>query len=182
MIRDARAALALLEERGALTLGALASAIAGETIRGSWWAHPKGKLVYAIASELEDRPDVLACKLLGRATFVHRALWAPLVRVVTDEGFRRAAERSLSLPARRLARRTDAPARLDKKTLSPRERAALERSCILHISSAHTERGAHATIVRSWSSWAPKDVARAARAMSLPDARAALAARGLSLV
>ncbi len=185
MIRDAKAALALLVEKRVLTLSALVSAIAGAPISGTWWAHPKGKLMFSIASELEDHRDVLACKLAGRATFVHRALWPALLRVVTDAAWRRERSRDLPAACTRLVRRVrSAPLRIDKKTLSPRERAALEKSCIMHISSEHTESGAHATVLRSWKSWARDSSGRAmldAKKLDLEKARAALAACGVSL-
>ena len=82
---DGKRALALLEKEGALLqagkgpLSSLASAIAGEPIRGSWWGHAKGKLIFAVLSELHESPDVLACKLVqGKVTLIHRRLWPAL--------------------------------------------------------------------------------------------------------
>src|SRR5947207_13341485 len=58
------------------------SLIAGEQVRGSWWGHPLGHTIFRIASELDDHPDVLSCKLLaGKVTFVHRRLWPELQAV-----------------------------------------------------------------------------------------------------
>lgn len=65
MIRNAREALALLERHGLMTLvparsskGAAAPPsllfeIVREKVKGSWWAHPKGKLVFGVATALE---------------------------------------------------------------------------------------------------------------------------------
>lgn len=182
MIRDATAALAWLETERVVTLSALVSAIAGAAISGTWWAHPKGKLMFSIASELEDREDVLACKLLGKATFVHRAAWPALVRVVTDARWRREKSLGLSMASTSLVRRARrAPVRIDKKTLPPRERADLEKRCILHISSRHTERGAHETLARSWDSWASASLVRQAAKLDLENARRDLARWGLPL-
>ena len=188
-VRDVAQALALLRERRVLTLTdqpglvSLVSAVAGERVPGSWWGHPAGKRIYAIASALEDHVDVLACKLAGgKATFVHRSLWPPLVRVVTDAGWRK--KRLAALPARaarlvaRIGRRD---VRLDKKALPPRDRNALERSALVMVTSEHTETGAHATVLRSWSSWASSDVKRAARELDLEPALASLASCGLRL-
>jgi hypothetical protein len=186
VIRNLKAARALLRERGVLTLGELASAIAGGRIRGSWWSHAKGKLIFNIASALEDEPDVLACKLAGKATFVDRALWAALARVVTDASWRKAARAGLSDAALAVARRAGrGSVRLDKKTkktFTARDKAALEKRSVLHITSEHTASGAHATVVRSWESWAKGvDVLRDAAKMTRSDAEAQLAARGLIL-
>jgi len=60
----------------------LVEAIAGEPIRGSWWGHPKGKLIFSILGEVTDSPDVLVCRLVGgKLTLVHRRLWPALARV-----------------------------------------------------------------------------------------------------
>ena len=60
----------------------LAAAIAGEPIRGSWWAHPRGREIFAATRAIRDSPDVLVCRLVdGKITYVHRSLWPALVRL-----------------------------------------------------------------------------------------------------
>jgi len=60
----------------------LAEAIAGEPIRGSWWAHPRSHAIYAIFQEVEHAPDILVCRIVrGKISFVHRRLWPALVRM-----------------------------------------------------------------------------------------------------
>ena len=60
----------------------LAAAVAGESIRGSWWAHPRGREIYRVAEAISESPDVLVCKLVGgKVTYVHRRLWPALVRL-----------------------------------------------------------------------------------------------------
>jgi hypothetical protein len=60
----------------------LAEAIAGEPIRGSWWAHPKGKEIFRVADAITESDDVLVCKLVdGKVTYVHRRLWPALVKL-----------------------------------------------------------------------------------------------------
>lgn len=55
--------------------------IAGSPIKGSWWAHPKGKAIFKALNEIADSSDVLSCRLVGgKVTFVHRRLWPALVR------------------------------------------------------------------------------------------------------
>jgi len=81
-------ALAFIEEHGVVLASAkgplprLAEAIVNEPIKGSWWAHPKSRQIFAVFSALADSEDVLVCRLVnGKITFVHRRLWPALVRV-----------------------------------------------------------------------------------------------------
>ena len=65
----------------------LAEAVAGEPIRGSWWAHKKGKEIFRALGLVADSPDVLSFRLVGgKITFVHRRLWAALVRLADQLG------------------------------------------------------------------------------------------------
>ena len=59
----------------------LAAEITGAPIHGSWWGHPKSHEIFAVTRGLRGSPDVLVCCLVaGKVTYVHRRLWAPLVR------------------------------------------------------------------------------------------------------
>ena len=63
----------------------IAEAVAGEPIIGSWWAHPKGKAIFAALSEIDDSPDIRCFKLVdGKVTFAHRNVWPALVRLGRD--------------------------------------------------------------------------------------------------
>ncbi|HUR27511.1 MAG TPA: hypothetical protein VM509_04940 [Planctomycetota bacterium] len=63
----------------------VAEAVAGEPIVGSWWAHPKGKAIFAALSDIDDSPDVRCFKLVdGKVTFAHRKTWPALVRLGRD--------------------------------------------------------------------------------------------------
>jgi len=60
----------------------LAEAIAGEPIRGSWWAHPKGRTIFRLTRTVSENPDVLVCKLIDdKITYIHRRLWPALVKL-----------------------------------------------------------------------------------------------------
>ena len=85
--KTAGEALAFVERHGAVLLSArgaapsLAEWIAGEPIRGSWWAHARGHEIYALADAISESPDVLVCRLVaGKLTYLHRRLWPALVR------------------------------------------------------------------------------------------------------
>jgi hypothetical protein len=74
----------------------IAEQVAGEPIVGSWWAHPKGKAIFAALSEIDDAFDVRCFKLIdGKVTFVHRRMWPALVRLAKDGVI--AADRAASL-------------------------------------------------------------------------------------
>lgn len=81
------AALAFVRRHGIVLASArgrvpsLAEAIAGEPIRGSWWAHPRGRVIFRVLGQLAASPEVLVCRLVdGKVTYVHRRLWPALVR------------------------------------------------------------------------------------------------------
>ena len=70
----------------------VAEAVAGGPIRGSWWAHEKGRAIFHALSTLGDSDDVLCFKLIdGKITFVHRRLWPALVRLAGELGKNRLA-------------------------------------------------------------------------------------------
>ena len=65
----------------------IAEMVAGEPIRGSWWAHPKGKEIFRALNAVADSSEVLCFKLVDRkVTFVHRRLWPALVRLADELG------------------------------------------------------------------------------------------------
>jgi hypothetical protein len=60
----------------------LAEAIVGGPIRGSWWGHEKGQVIFQAARAIGDSPDILVCKLIdNKVTYVHRRLWPALVKL-----------------------------------------------------------------------------------------------------
>jgi hypothetical protein len=77
--------LAFVEAHGVVLASArgpvpsVAEEVAGEPIVGSWWAHPRGKAIFAALSELDDADDVRCFKLVdNKVTFVHRRVWPAL--------------------------------------------------------------------------------------------------------
>jgi hypothetical protein len=80
-------AIAFVRQHGVVLVSAkgaiprLTEAIAGEPIKGSWWAHPKSHHIFAILQAVTDSEDILVCRLVdGKITLVHRRLWPALVR------------------------------------------------------------------------------------------------------
>jgi hypothetical protein len=79
-------------ESGRGPVPSLAQTIAGEAIRGSWWAHPKGHIIFLCSRAIRGSKDVLVCRLVGgKVTYVHRRLWPALVRLAERFDARRLA-------------------------------------------------------------------------------------------
>lgn len=85
--KTAREALAFVREHGVVLASARAAApslaawVAGEAIRGSWWAHARSHEIYRLLGAVAESPDVLECRLVGgKRSFVHRRLWPALIR------------------------------------------------------------------------------------------------------
>ena len=84
----AKQAIAFVRKHGVVLMSArgpvpnLAQAIAGEPIRGSWWAHPKSHSIFRLCGAVCDSTDILVCRLVdGKVTYVHRRLWPALIRL-----------------------------------------------------------------------------------------------------
>ena len=85
---SADAALAFIEAHGVVLVAArgpvprLVEAIAGEPIKGSWWAHPASHRIFGVLQALEETGELLLCRLIeGKVTVVHSRLWPALVRL-----------------------------------------------------------------------------------------------------
>jgi hypothetical protein len=199
MIRTAGDALELLRAKGLMTLtplGGLSSLVAevvGGPIAGSWWGHPEGKRIFAIATALAEAPEVLIGKIIaGKVAFVHEALWPPLLRLATDAGARRAAMKGLSPAARKLLALVErrGEVRLDEVSaaaVGARDakaagalRGELEKRRLVLGASVHTDSGRHAAVLRSWKSWSAEassahpGLGAVAARLGVAEARAAL--------
>jgi len=137
--------LSFVEQHGVVLASArgpvpcVAEAVAGQPIIGSWWAHPKGKAIFAALSELDDSVDVRCFKLVdGKVTFVHRRVWPALARLASG--------------------------------------GVIAVNRVASIQQEHMPTGEHRNLVTPFPDWVPDDVALAATALSLDDARAQLGA------
>lgn len=62
---------------------ALADAVAGEPIQGSWWGHKQGRAIFRATRAVRDSDQILVCRLVGgKITYIHRRLWPALTRLV----------------------------------------------------------------------------------------------------
>jgi hypothetical protein len=80
--------LAFVREHGVVLASArgaaprLTEAIAGEPIKGSWWAHAKSHEIFRVLKAVSESDEILVCRLLdGKVTLIHRRLWPSLVRI-----------------------------------------------------------------------------------------------------
>jgi hypothetical protein len=176
----------LIEEQGLLlhhdaNFPSATACIAGTPIRGSWWGHPKGKLIYEALIRVES--EVAWAKLvLGKETLVHRRLWPALVAVA--ESGQDWQLRDLPADARALLKRIrmGAPVRTDGGAAAGGRKpgviaAELERRLLARGTSEHTASGHHARLLETWGAWAKRqglgkrgqpDATQAIEALSAP--------------
>jgi hypothetical protein len=134
------------------TLANVVGLVTGESLRTSWWSHPKGRVIFAVLAELADHPDVLFAKLVhGKDTLVHRSLWPALHAV----GAAREAWQTdgLSSAGAELLVRLDAEASVRASGKPAKE---LQLRLLAPAREVHTESGRHATELESWSTWAAR--------------------------
>lgn len=165
--RDFKTILHTLKRLGLLLetdarLPSVASLIAGEPVRGSWWSHASGQKIFATLGQLEDHREVMFTKLIsGKVTLVHRKLWNEIFAIGTARAHWQMKD--MSKPARNLLKmidetgslRTDQLAWPKSATAKPGEAAReLEKRLLIHAAEFHTESGAHAKLLETWKTWA----------------------------
>jgi len=128
----------------------VAALVAGETVQGSAWSHPRAQEMYRASTQLQAHADVLAIKLVsGKITFINRPLWMAVLAIGTArEPWQM---RGLSKDAAVLLRKSDQETSLMSSGDPVRE---LEARLLVHAQSVHTERGFHKKQVQTWKAWA----------------------------
>lgn len=59
--------------------------VTGKSLKGSWWGHPKGDVIFRLSRAIRNSPDVLTCRLCnGKITYIHRRLWPAVVRLADE--------------------------------------------------------------------------------------------------
>ena len=149
--------LARLREHGLLLqqdkrLPDVATAVAGEPIRGSWWAHPRAHTIFDCLSELEQHPDTLITKLVGgKVTFIHRHLWPAVLAVGSAREPWQFA--GLAASTRELY---DAVEQQGMLMAAGRAAKELERRLLVHGAQVHTDAGHHELRLERWELWAER--------------------------
>jgi hypothetical protein len=154
---------AVLDRKGLLIchdpeISSATAIIAGESIRGTWWPHPKGGLIYDALGALDE--DVAWPKLVrGKVTLVHRRLWPALFVAGTSRATWQIHK--LKDDAKWLLQQVSAKKSLrsDKLDLPPGSRKMgtvvtdLEQRLLVCTRSEHTDEGHHARFVETWATW-----------------------------
>lgn len=149
--------LAALRQTGLLlksdaVLPSVTTLVAGEPIRGSWWGHPAGSLIYHTLEQLSGNPEVLFVKLVGgKDTLVHRSLWPEIYAIGSaGEPWQRVA---LSPAARALESQVARAGELEASGAATKE---LELRLLTRCEQFHTDAGFHAKRLESWRHWADR--------------------------
>lgn len=135
-------------------LPSVTTLVAGEPIRGSWWAHPAGSVVYAAMEAIEH--EIVTAKLVaGKVTLIAPALWPSLVAI----GLSREAWQTtgLSSVAKTVLGRIDGGGRVRSIDLEPGARKAtseLDERLLAAVREVHGESGAHHRELASWDAFA----------------------------
>ena len=170
------ACLAALRQTGLLlqsdaVLPSVTTLVAGEPIRGSWWGHPAGSLIFRTLEQLAKHPKVLCVKLVaGKDTLVHRDLWPELYAIATaGEAWQR---EGLTPAARALEKQVARAGQLEANGAAAKE---LELRLLIRCEQFHTDAGFHARRLESWPRWAER-VDLPARRVTAFEAKATLEA------
>lgn len=149
LVRLREYGLLLLQDK---RLPDIATAIAGEPLRGSWWAHPHAHAIYDCLGQVEQHSDTLATKLIaGKVTFVHRRLWPAVLAVACARDPWQFA--GLGAGARELY---DAVERHGMLMAAGRDAKQLERRLLVHGEQVHTDAGHHELRLERWQLWADR--------------------------
>jgi hypothetical protein len=127
--------------------------VTGESLRTSWWSHPKSHLIFSVLTRLADDPRVLFVKLLDRKdTVVHSSLWPALLAVGSAR--EQWQTQGLSTSAAGLLKRID---RGNSEVRSTgRVAKELQIRLLATAHEVHTESGRHELLLESWSAWSDR--------------------------
>jgi hypothetical protein len=132
------------------TLPSLATLVAGERIRGSWWGHRRGNAIFLLSRQLAAHRDVLVLRLVSdKLTFVHRRLWPAVFAVAESKSTWQT--HGLSKASRALLARVEDDGEAMGTGLAARE---LESRWLVRGGEEHTASGAHARHLETWDRWA----------------------------
>lgn len=142
-------------------LPSVATLIAGEPLRGSWWSHPRAQEIFQVNEKLDDHNDVLITKLIsGKVTFVHRKLWSELAAI--GDSREPWQLQKLADPARTLLKQVEAAGSLTTGQITwPRNQKMklgdaareLEKRLLIVGTQFHSESGAHEKQLQTWEHW-----------------------------
>ena len=127
--------------------------VTGESLRTSWWSHPKSHLIFSVLTRLADDPRVLLVKLLDRKdTIVHSPLWPALLAVGSAR--EQWQTQGLSNSAADLLKR------IDRGNTEVRSSGVVAKELQLRLLATahevHTDVGRHELLLESWPAWSDR--------------------------
>jgi len=141
-------------------LPSLVTLIAGESVKGSWWGHPKGNLIYNLSQQLEDDPEILVVKLVNKKiTYVHKRHWNALFSIVLEKqdwqmkGLLTEHKSLLRIIQKKGFLRADEAFLKKTPTEIGKYASKLEEKLLIYSQSVHTESGKHVRLLKSWESF-----------------------------
>ena len=167
------AGLLLVQDKRLLNVVTL---LTGEAFSKSWWSHPKGRLIFAVVSDLSEHRDVLFCKLInGKVTLVHRSLWPAFLSIaLANEPWQ---TRGLSSRGQQLlASLNESKEPINSSGPAVKE---LEVRLLAHARQVHTESGRHELMVEPWTSWSRTIRVKPLRSLSLAKEKLEQAAQAI---
>jgi hypothetical protein len=130
-------------------LPSLTALIAGEPVKGSWWGHPQGNLMYNLSNELADQKDLLLVKglLNKKLTFLQQQHWDALFAIGSAK--QEWQTKKLKAPAKKLLTKLTKAGELPAG--DPKIAANIELSLLAYSESVHTDSGKHIKVLRTWA-------------------------------
>jgi hypothetical protein len=139
------------------SLPSVTTIIAGKPVKGSWWGHEKGSLMYNCSGELGERADVLVLKLFnGKVTFLEKRHWNALFAIATSRAewqqkkltpFVKALWKKIEAAGEI---RADDPALKRSASEVGKLGSSLEARLLIYSESIHTESGKHLRLLKTW--------------------------------
>jgi hypothetical protein len=138
-------------------LPSLVTLIAEKPVKGSWWGHPKGHLIYNLSQKIEDDPDILTIKLINKKiTYLHKRHWNAFFSLVTSKSDWQLKGLSISHRSLMEMVQKNGSIRADDNSFNktPTEigkiAAKLEEKAIVYSQGLHTNSGKHVRLLKSW--------------------------------
>jgi hypothetical protein len=142
-------------------LPSLVTLIAGESVKGSWWGHPRENLIYNLSQQLEDDPEILVVKLVNKKiTYIHRRHWGALFSIAIEKsdwqmkGLLTEHKSLLRIIQKKGVLRADETFLKRTPTEIGKYASKLEEKLLVYSQSVHTESGKHVRLLKSWESLA----------------------------
>jgi hypothetical protein len=132
--------------------------ITEESVKGSWWGHPKGNFIYNSLNVYLDKPDILAVKLLDKKlTLVCKDHWDALFAAANSKeewqtrGLSAAHLDLLNKVQDQETVRTDEISSRYSITELGKLASKLEERLLIYSESVHTDSGKHARQLMTWT-------------------------------